>query len=184
MSLLGAACACGWVWLELRRRRRHLSLCAKYCLDPRSGFILPVATVLPAAFDAWERIAFDLPALNRSAGLRTAVDRALPLDPTCVAALRPAEQRRAYVLFASVAHSYVNGGSVPWAKLDAATSATTSTAVAPNTPMPELPSQLAAPWRAVCSALGVPCVLIASGMDLWNAAPLRWWQRPAVHTFQ
>ena len=184
LSLLGAAaCACGWAWLELRRRRQRLSLCAKYCLDPRRGFMLPVATALPEAFDVWERIALDLPALNRSAGLRTAVDRALPVDPLAVAALSPAEQRRAYVLFASVAHSYVNGGSVPWAKLDS-TSATASAAVAPSAAMPELPAQLAAPWRAVCAELGVPCVFIATGMDLWNAMPLRWWQQPAVRNYR
>ena len=181
MSLrnLSLACACGWAWLELRCRRRHASLCAKYCLDSRSGFLVPVATALPKPFDVWERIALDLPALNRSAGLRTAVASALPVDPLCVAALCPAEQRRAYVLFASIAHSYVNGGSVPWAKHDSA-----SAAGAPSTAMPELPSQLAVPWRAVCAELGVPCVFIATGMDLWNAAPLRWWQQPAVHNFR
>jgi hypothetical protein len=145
--------------------------------------MLPVATALPEPFDVWERIALDLPALNRSARLRTAVDRALPVDPLAVKALSPAEQRRAYVLFASVAHSYVNGGSVPWAKLDPA-SATTSAPATSSTAMPELPAQLATPWRAVCAALGVPCVFIATGMDLWNAAPLGWWQQPAVRNFR
>ena len=184
LSLLGAAaCACGWAWLELRRRRRRLSLCLKYCLDPQRGFMLPVATALPEAFAAWERIALDLPALNRSARLRAAVDRAEPVDPLAVAALGPSEQRRAYVLFAAIAHSYVNGGSVPWAKLDSA-SATASPAVASSAPMPELPAQLAAPWRAVCAELGVPCVFIATGMDLWNAAPLGWWQQPTVRNFR
>ena len=108
--------------------------------------MLPVATALPEAFAVWERIALDLPALNRSARLRAAVDRAEPVDPLAVAALGPSEQRRAYVLFAAIAHSYVNGGSVPWAKLDSA-SATASPAVASSAPMPELPAQLAAPWR-------------------------------------
>ena len=229
LSLLGAAaCACGWAWLELRRRRRHLSLCLKYCLDPQRGFMLPVATALPEAFAVWERIALDLPALNRSARLRAAVDRAEPVDPLAVAALGPSEQRRAYVLFAAIAHSYVNGGSVPWAKLDSA-SATAFPAVASSAQMPEmpeLPAQLAAPWRAVCAELGVPCVFnptpnpnsspspspnpnpnpspspnpspnpnpcaelgvpcvfIATGMDLWNAAPLAWWQQPTVRNFR
>ena len=175
--------------------------------------MLPVATALPEAFAAWERIALDLPALNRSARLRAAVDRAEPVDPLAVAALGPSEQRRAYVLFAAIAHSYVNGGSVPWAKLDSA-SATASPAVASSAPMPELPAQLAAPWRAVCAELGVPCVFnptpnpspspnpnpnpnpnpcaelgvpcvfIATGMDLWNAAPLAWWQQPTVRNFR
>ena len=122
--------------------------------------MLPVATALPEPFAAWERIALDLPALNRSARLRAAVDRAEPVDPLAVAALGPSEQRRAYVLFAAIAHSYVNGGSVPWAKLDSA-SATAFPAVASSAQMPEmpeLPAQLAAPWRAVCAELGVPCV--------------------------
>ena len=183
--------------------------------------MLPVATALPEPFAAWERIALDLPALNRSARLRAAVDRAEPVDPLAVAALGPCEQRRAYVLFAAIAHSYVNGGSVPWAKLDSA-SAAASPAVASSAPMPELPAQLAAPWRAVCAELGVPCVFnptptpnssaspspspnpkpkpkpkpnpcaelgvpcvfIATGMDLWNAAPLAWWQQPTVRNFR
>ena len=171
LSLLGAAaCACGWAWLELRRRRRHLSLCLKYCLDPQRGFMLPVATALPEPFAAWERIALDLPALNRSARLRAAVDRAEPVDPLAVAALGPCEQRRAYVLFAAIAHSYVNGGSVPWAKLDSA-SAAASPAVASSAPMPELPAQLAAPWRAVCAELGVPCVFNPTPTPNSSASP-------------
>ena len=114
--------------------------------------MLPVATALPEPFAAWERIALDLPALNRSARLRAAVDRAEPVDPLAVAALGPSEQRRAYVLFAAIAHSYVNGGSVPWAKLDSA-SAAASPAVASSAPMPELPAQL---FVVLVSAHAVP----------------------------
>ena len=171
---LGVGVGVGLAWLELRRRWAHAALCETYSLDPRAGFVLPVARALPPPFDEWEQIAIQLPALNRSGRLRAAVDGASAVPQSTTAALSPAEQRRAYVLFASVAHSYVNGSSVPWDKLGEAVAATEP---ADEAATPELPSQLAVPFRAVCEALQVPCVFIATGTDLWNSSPRWCWQR-------
>lgn len=173
-ATVGVAVGVGLAWLELRRRWAHNALCETYCLDPRAGFVLPVARALPPPFNEWERIAAELPVLNRSGRLRAAVDGTSTVAQSSTAALSPPEQRRAYVLFASVAHSLVNGASVPWEKLGAAAAIEPAADEAATL---ELPSQLAVPFREVCASLQVPCVFIATGTDLWNGRPRRWWQR-------
>ena len=152
ITAAAGALAIGVAWLQ-RRRRRHAELCREYDLSPSDGFLLEVAPSLPDPFGEWERIAASLPALNRTGRLRAAVDGAAPVDAACVAQLTDAERRRAYVLFSSVAHSYVNGVAVPWHKLALHEGGPAAAPVAPPPPpttMPELPSQLSVPWLAVC----------------------------------
>lgn len=89
---------------------------------------------------------------------------------------------QAYVLLGQLIHSYVNGSKVPyWLHLHTeahtpGTSRETVTNVNPDVKdsvvaageMETIPKQLARPFATVCTRLGVPLVLCAAGMDLWN----------------
>ncbi|KAJ1477396.1 hypothetical protein T484DRAFT_1906393 [Baffinella frigidus] len=82
--------AAGVAWLRVWRRCRRrpwidtadaVRVCSAYGIDESSGFAPPQCLArLPPAFSAWEDIAAELPALNRSGALRAAVDGMPLLD--------------------------------------------------------------------------------------------------------
>ena len=88
--------------------------------------------------------------------------------------ISPPEQHRACVVLGQLAHSYIHGGSVPWASADKPG----SKAVEDTSGKPAvLPAGVAVPWLQVCGALGLPPVLTAM-LDLWN------WRRPIGAAFE
>ncbi len=115
--------------------------------DTRRGF-LPASDPLvrlPAAFDAWEGVAAELP--KRLAAGR--VRRALAQLPACdTARLRtPAELERAMLLLSFFGHAYVWGEGPP-----------------PRS----LPASLAVPWHEVAARLDRPPVLSYASYALHN----------------
>lgn len=107
-------------------------------MHPTRGF-LPVDDPLPhlpAAFDAWEQLAAELPALTAAQRVRWAVEQ---LPPFPLAALDTARAEwRAKVLLAHVANCYI------WTE----------------PPVPAmLPARIAVPWHTVATRLGMPPML-------------------------
>ena len=43
---------------------------------------------------------------------------------------------------------------------------------AADTDFSSVPAQLAVPWHRVCTTLGLPCILVAAGVDMWNYVKL------------
>ena len=60
--------------------------------------------------------------------------------------------RRAYVTLGQLVHSYVH--------LDAAHGT--------GEPALSIPRQLGLPWHQACTGLGLPHILVAAGVDMWN----------------
>lgn len=187
--LVGTSGAVGLlVALYLQRRRRHLrlqlpldsSLAARYGLDPCMGFILHVSQEpLQSGAQAWEALAAALPEYNRAGSLRAAVDT-LPLVHLPADFDEP-QLRRARVILGTLVHSYVHGERVPWSCLEDATGLDEQTryvyqpavSALPSAPSAtSVPPQLAVPWVEVSSALGLPLILTATDVDLWNVRPL------------
>mmetsp|Transcript_50719 Transcript_50719/g.99363 ORF Transcript_50719/g.99363 Transcript_50719/m.99363 type:complete len:470 (+) Transcript_50719:29-1438(+) len=97
-------------------------------------------------FAPWENMSVRLPALLEKKEVRAFVDSILEeLDATKLKG--KAQQRRAYVLLGQVVHAYVFGQE-PTLRC--------------------IPPQLARPWVQVCQTLGLPFILTAPGLDLWN----------------
>ena len=122
---------------------------ARFEVDPERGF-LPASDPLerlPAAFDAWEQLAAELPKLLGASAVRGAV-AAMP-ELAAAALDGDRERRRAMVLLSYLGHAYVWGEPEPLAAL---------------------PRQLAVPWAAVADALGRPPVLsyASYALDNWR----------------
>lgn len=146
----------------------------EYDLSETGGFLPSFCLQqLPSAFDAWEAIARNMVALNRSERFRDAIDTMPELDAAALfETARPEELRRSYLLLGMFAHSYVHGHDVPWEVLNnqgekrpetAATSPATS-----EIDYSVVPPQLARPWFEICRRLKMPPVLTAGATDLWN----------------
>lgn len=92
----------------------------KYQLSVRGFLPERCLEKLPAQWEPWEALATNLPTLNKAKQLRAAVDALPVLEPP-----RELPQlRRACVILGQLSHSYINGGSVPWASVDEATTRT------------------------------------------------------------
>jgi indoleamine 2,3-dioxygenase len=91
----------------------HSVSLAHYWVDPVTGFVpgTPPLARLPAAFDAWERVVPEVPALIRARRLRRVL-RSLPAFPTD-ALQSDGEQERALLLLCHFANAWVWGGSEP-----------------------------------------------------------------------
>lgn len=155
----------------------------QYALSDLGILASPPIQRLSGAYQAWEELADRMPALNRSGTFRAAADE-LPVVAAGKELLGDTAQlRRAYVLLGQLTHSYVWSTSVPWhavkqtklqhdlAWLNEANGRndnTTELAAPDDKAVTVIPPQLAVPWRAVCRALGLPCVLCAVGLDGWN----------------
>lgn len=118
-----------------------------YDIHPERGF-LPTAEPLrrlPAAFDAWEEAAQNLPKLLVSDRIRALLEE---LPPFPLEALKDErETRRAMALLSYLGHAYV------WGEPEAADC---------------LPERLAVPWHAVAARLGRPPVLSYASYALDN----------------
>jgi hypothetical protein len=182
LSLAAALAAAQWLLGRLHWRW----LCWRYDLDPTLGF-LPArcAVTLPSELQRWDELAAKLPALNRAGRLSVAVDELAAALPGAAAAsivnqLRVAELRRANVLLGAIAHSLLNGDAAAWCAATGGgiTDGGMVNASDGRRPSPApgarpiLPSHLAIPWRTACRRLGLPEVLTATGLDLWNHAPV------------
>ena len=100
---------------------------------------------LPAAFDAWEQLAGDLPKLMATTRVRTFLEYAPAFD---AAALKtPAELERAMLVLSYLGHAYV------WGEPRSAY---------------RLPESLARPWHEVATRLGRPPVLSYASYALHN----------------
>jgi indoleamine 2,3-dioxygenase len=102
---------------------------------------------LPAAFDAWEEVAAELPKLLVAGQTRACVERMPMLDATPLA--DGPELNRAMLLLSFLGHAYV------WEGPGAA---------------PRLPAPIAVPWHAVAKRLGRPPVLsyASYALDNWR----------------
>jgi len=150
------------VWVETTLASK---LCASYSVDELYGFAPRSCLArLPPWYAAWEDIASELPALNRSGKLHDAVCSMPLIEASTLRGVE--EQRRAFVILGMIAHSLVNGPTVPWSGNAGRTDAPR------NAPGPaDIPPQLAVPWVQVASALELPTVLTAAALDLWNWRP-------------
>lgn len=120
---------------------------AQFSVNEQSGF-LPVKDPLrqlPAPFEAWERVAADLPKLIVTDQLRNTIN-ALPPFPA-EKLQGDAEQERAMMILSYIGHAYV------WGAAPAAAS---------------IPAVLAVPWHRVASILGRPPVLSYASYALHN----------------
>lgn len=161
-----------------RRRQRQPMITASF-------FLSEVADSLPHACAAWEAVARSLPTLNRNGRLRAAVEG---IPPFRVDELTLPELRRARVILGFLVTSLINGHGVPWDRLEAipnmqhrfayqrppsraapsAAPATTDAATPEATEPYTLPATLATAWAAVSARLGLPPILTATDLDLWN----------------
>jgi hypothetical protein len=181
------------MWLRKRRARRSIK--EEPSEESVPLFISVVSsTPLPKAYAEWEDIAARLVELNLSGRLRAAVDamtviRVGDLPLPCL--------RRARVLLACLVASYAHGGNVPWDCLELTSMAYTRApsdryryiAAQHPTATPDqpglkaggtehgteglpvtLPQSIALPWREVSERLGMPPVIVATDLDLWNRA--------------
>ena len=178
--VLSAAFACGILLASRRKVRRHLD---------SSFFFSEVAVKLPADFAAWEQLAKNLATLNQQGSLRAALQGMPPLH---VRDLSLPELRRARVILGALVSSYVNGHSVPWHCLEEVAQhspsapaqrfayrapSAPSASPSPHPPVASeqqapvtLPLALATAWQETSSRLGMPPVVTATDLDLWNRA--------------
>ena len=181
-----AAVAAAAVFYVLRRRR------IARVVELRSAFLCEVArTRLPAPFDSWEDICEQLPCLNKQRTIRSVIDSTLKVHRVVHSDLTLAQVRRARVMLGCMIASYVNGEQVPWEHLEQDVGLTegvypwyrlrnghdehTSAAQSPATAIDveaqdpiQLPPSLGVPWRDVSEMLGLPPILTATDLDLWN----------------
>lgn len=113
---------------------------AAFDLSPTRGCLPAVDPLrrLPPAFEAWETLAADLPALLAGGGVRAAVG-AMPLLDVSLLPESGGAAERANLLLAHVAHAYV------WERS--------------GEPADRLPARLAVPWDAVARRAGAPLVM-------------------------
>eukprot|EP01046_Picozoa_sp_COSAG06_P009622 COSAG06_NODE_504_length_14946_cov_34.563750_15_plen_182_part_00 len=114
-------CAVVTTVFGLSQRRAELSadvqaVLNKYQLSIRGFLPEKCLQRLPKQWDNWEALAERLPELNKTKELRKAVDALPVIDPP----RELAELRRACVVLGQLSHSYIHGGSVPWASVDEA----------------------------------------------------------------
>ena len=181
-----AAVAAAAVFYVLRRRR------IARVVELRSAFLCEVArTRLPAPFDSWEDICEQLPCLNKQRTIRSVIDSTLKVHRVVHSDLTLAQVRRARVMLGCMIASYVKGEQVPWEHLEQDVGLTegvypwyrlrnghdehTSAAQSPATAIDveaqdpiQLPPSLGVPWRDVSEMLGLPPILTATDLDLWN----------------
>lgn len=141
---------------------------------------------LPPAFEVWERFAENLSSLNIKGhdALCNAMDGLEPIDRVeqRIASLSLPQLKRANYLLSVFSHCYVNGGQVAWSVLQEAdgekgqegddegrpvTNKQTEDSI-DSRDIPRLPRYLAIPLFHVSKRLGMPPVLTASAMDMWN----------------
>lgn len=162
-------------FLQWARRQEQVGMSPKEARSQREKYqlsergFLPAGCLdrLPARWDAWEAVIDELPQLNRSRRLKCAVD-ALPLIAAEGLESLP-ELRRASWVLGALACSYLNGDFVPWEKIEDAEAEPVDVTGAPGDRV--LPACVAVPWLHVCGKLGLPPVLTASAVDLWNWQP-------------
>jgi indoleamine 2,3-dioxygenase len=120
---------------------------AEFGLSPNTGFLPEHEPLkkLPAPFDAWERIAQELPKFLMSDNIRTHLE-VLPPFPLSELRLEQ-EWERAMVLLSYLGHAYM------WSA---------------EKPAERLPAVLAIPWHAVATRLGRPPVLSYASYCLHN----------------
>lgn len=126
---------------------RRIPILEDYGLSPQSGFLppeLPLAR-LPEYFDAWEKLAVDLPALIMTRRLRGLVDQ-MPLLDAAKLDGEP-QWRRACSILSFISHGYV------WSRPE---------------PSKHLPKVLADPWKTVCDHFDLPPIASYAGLCLWN----------------
>lgn len=125
---------------------------------------------LPVYFERWENIMDKLASLNKNRKIREVVEKLPLLDAERLKS--GGEFRRAYVVLAMLVQSYTKNRTVPWELLnDNVSKEERSKAIYmanKASPQRQLPSQLALPFSVVCSKIGVPCVITAAALDLWN----------------
>lgn len=193
-SAFVATAAAAAVIYVYRRRRKSQQLLSLISL--RSAFFTDVATApLPPPFSAWEQLAAQLPHLNKSRQICATIERELELHRVTGSGLSLAQIRRARVLLGCLVASYCNGAQAPWEQLidadeeeqaDDGRRFTYRAAAADDAPPPppttantnvaadaspaphELPPSLGVPWREVSEVLGMPPILTATDLDLWN----------------
>ncbi|CAE7363522.1 Ido1, partial [Symbiodinium necroappetens] len=142
------------------------SIRLRYGLSTRGFLPLCCMKRLPSEFQDWERLADELPDLNRAGRLKEAVDGLPRMDLKCFEGAGKELLQRAFLLLGALAHSYSHGHEVPWHLVgDRGRGTLTNTALKLSSC---LPAQLAEPWLEVSSRLGVPPVLTAAATDLWN----------------
>jgi hypothetical protein len=182
-----AACVAATIALTVAlNRRKSRGTRAKRLLNIRAlgweFFLSEVSMVpLPPPFHAWEGLASQLPSLNRHGRIRAAIE-GLPLLHDLTSLSLP-ELRRARVLLGALVTSYVNGHAVPWNRLEptaeggsqsfsySAPAPTPPSAIDAAKPLDvpiALPDCLSLPWRVVSERLGMPPILTATDLDLWN----------------
>ena len=144
------------------------------------------AAQLPELFDSWNTLSEKLPFLNKTKRIVHAV-KSMPQIPRVdeeLSKLTVWQLRRAHVCLGQLAHSYLNSHMLE--KSDQAIIRAWRSSDATHTfdedqrldsvqqiqrdedSRPVLPSALARPLGFVCRQLGVPPVLTAAALDLWN----------------
>eukprot|EP00927_Polykrikos_kofoidii_P042863 TRINITY_DN36911_c0_g1_i1.p1 TRINITY_DN36911_c0_g1~~TRINITY_DN36911_c0_g1_i1.p1 ORF type:complete len:499 (+),score=71.37 TRINITY_DN36911_c0_g1_i1:62-1558(+) len=137
----------------------------KYQISERGFLPHECAKRLPKQWEAWEALIDQLPQLNRSRQVKRAVEE-LPVLSAIDLDTLP-ELRRASWVLGAMACSYLNGDSVPWEKIESEEAEVVGEG-APQNGNRVLPATVAVPWLHVCTKLGLPPVLCASTVDLWN----------------
>ena len=174
LSLVSIAVV-GFVVLRLRRAVQHRSVRERYGLSA-CGFVSPAQpSPLPAKFAGWESIAARLPELNQAGQLHAEVE-AMPLVGVEPGELDQPALRRARVILTYVVHSYIFGHLIPWQHLkplraasepraprwvyspaasdevDGGGGSSSTNLSEVSEGLPQLPPQLATPWRQVTSS--------------------------------
>ena len=116
-------------------------------LDPNTGFLPPSDPLakLPAGFERWDELAYDLPKLLVSDQVRSTAHALASQDFSALSG--KAQLERAMLVLSYLGHAYV------WGERD----------------VPQaLPANLAIPWHAVAKRLGRPPVLSYASYALHN----------------
>lgn len=134
-----------------------------------NGFLpqSPPLRHLPPYFEEWDKIAYNLPTLNKELKIREIVDAMPLLDEKKLNGRK--EYQRAYLVLSMISHSYV------WAKYDEVAQV--------------LPRNIAIPWNNVALMLGINPVLTHACVDLYNwhlidkKKPIELDNLRCIHTF-
>ncbi|KAI9742182.1 MAG: hypothetical protein M1818_004082 [Claussenomyces sp. TS43310] len=129
-----------------------LPILSDYGISPQYGFLpseLPLERLPDPYYHKWEAIVANLQGLILSRRLRGVIER-LPVLST-IGLEHDAEWRRAYMLLAFMAHSYIWGG---------------------NKPAERVPSSISIPFLHISVHLEVPPVATYAAVCLWNFKPL------------